>query len=58
MFDRISILIPYRPDFGPRTTAFEWIKKFYNTMLPEANVCIIETNSNPCEAVDIGCESS
>jgi hypothetical protein len=36
----ISILIPYRPDNGPRDKAFDWVKKFYQEFLPDAELCI------------------
>ena len=36
----VSILIPYRPDNGPRDKAFEWMKKYYQALMPEAELCI------------------
>jgi hypothetical protein len=36
----VSILIPYRPDNGPRDRAFKWVKKFYKEYMPEAELCI------------------
>ncbi|MDR7078525.1 putative glycosyltransferase involved in capsule biosynthesis [Neobacillus niacini] len=57
MLERVSIIIPFKNDFGPRTLAFEWIKKFYRAMLPETEICIIETDSNPynrSEAINNG----
>lgn len=36
----ISILIPYQSDFGPREQAFKWILKFYEKMIPEAEICV------------------
>jgi GT2 family glycosyltransferase len=36
----ISILIPYQPDNGPRDITFNWIKKYYEASMPEAELCI------------------
>ncbi|MGM0904471.1 MAG: galactosyltransferase-related protein [Bacillota bacterium] len=36
----VSILIPYRPDNGPRDKAFEWVKKYYQALMPDAELCI------------------
>ncbi|MDQ1002253.1 putative glycosyltransferase involved in capsule biosynthesis [Neobacillus niacini] len=37
---KLSILMPYRPDNGPRDQAFSWVKAFYKKMLPEPEICI------------------
>ena len=36
----ISILMPYKPDNGPRDIAFNWVKKYYEVAMPEAELCI------------------
>lgn len=36
----ISILLPYQPDNGPRDNNFNWIKKFYEVTMPEAELSI------------------
>jgi hypothetical protein len=38
--ESVSILIPYRPDNGPRDQAFKWVKKYYKALMPEAELCI------------------
>ncbi|WJQ07971.1 hypothetical protein QT235_04925 [Geobacillus stearothermophilus] len=40
MFERISILIPYKPDNGIRDINFNWIKTFYEMMIPEVEICV------------------
>jgi predicted glycosyltransferase involved in capsule biosynthesis len=45
MFQDVSVLIPFKSDNGPRDAAFQWIKKFYNKAMPEAEICIGEDNS-------------
>ncbi|MEK5301605.1 galactosyltransferase-related protein [Bacillus sp. FSL R10-2201] len=42
----ISILIPYRSDKGPRDVIFNWVKDFYNRLLPEAEICVGCCNTN------------
>jgi GT2 family glycosyltransferase len=37
---KISILLPYQPDNGPRDIAFNWLKKFYEVTMPEAELCV------------------
>lgn len=36
----ISILIPYKPDHGHRDVAFQWTRAYYKKMMPEAELCI------------------
>lgn len=40
MLEKISIIIPFQTDHGPRAKAFEWIKKYYTSVMPEAELCI------------------
>ncbi|MED4972126.1 glycosyltransferase family 2 protein [Geobacillus kaustophilus NBRC 102445] len=47
MFERISILIPYKPDNGIRDINFNWIKTFYEMMIPEAEICVVVSTDEP-----------
>lgn len=48
MFDeRISILIPYKSDAGYRDRNFHWTKKRYELLLPNAEICVGYSNTNP-----------
>ncbi|WP_410769031.1 galactosyltransferase-related protein [Fontibacillus sp. BL9] len=47
MFHEISVLIPYKPDDGPRDQAFRYIRRFYEKMMPEAELCIGEVAEEP-----------
>ena len=40
MLDKVSIIIPFQSDYGPRAKAFEWIKRYYARVMPEAEVCL------------------
>ncbi|WP_209125516.1 galactosyltransferase-related protein [Alkalihalobacillus sp. BA299] len=44
MFNNISVLIPFQSDNRMRKDIFEWVKRFYKTMLPGAEICIGEQN--------------
>ncbi|GGM28165.1 hypothetical protein GCM10011351_12590 [Paraliobacillus quinghaiensis] len=37
---KISIILPYQSDNGPRDKAFSWVKKFYEATMPEAELII------------------
>jgi predicted glycosyltransferase involved in capsule biosynthesis len=41
----ISVLIPYKPDHGPRDEAFRWVSVFYQKYMPFAEVCLGHSNS-------------
>jgi glycosyltransferase involved in cell wall biosynthesis len=41
----ISVLIPYKPDYGFRDEAFRWISAFYQKNMPFAEVCLGHSNS-------------
>jgi hypothetical protein len=41
----VSVLIPFKPDYGPRDRAFKWVQKFYERFLPEVQICIGECES-------------
>jgi len=40
MFENVSIIIPFQTDHGPREEAFEWIKRYYATVMPDAELCL------------------
>lgn len=45
--DDLSVLIPYRPDGGPRDEIFAWLLARYEKLLPEAEICIGENGDEP-----------
>lgn len=47
MFERVSILIPYKPDSGIRDRNFHWVKEFYEKMFPEAEICVGVSEEEP-----------
>ncbi|GHH99571.1 glycosyltransferase family 2 protein [Neobacillus kokaensis] len=47
MLNNVSILIPYKPDGGPRDRLFNWVKTYYETMMPEVELCIGKSLSHP-----------
>lgn len=40
----VSIIIPFQTDHGIRAQHFEWIKKYYSRVMPEAELCFGITN--------------
>ncbi|AGB41223.1 hypothetical protein Halha_1277 [Halobacteroides halobius DSM 5150] len=44
MLDNVSVLIPYWPDCEQRARIFKWTSKFYERMMPKAELCIGELN--------------
>lgn len=44
MLNQVSALIPYKSDNGWRDQLFYWVKKFYETTMPEVELCIGKTN--------------
>lgn len=47
MFQDVSVLMPYKPDDGPRDQAFQYVRRFYERMLPGAQLCIGEDLDEP-----------
>lgn len=47
MLNQVSVLIPYKPDHGMRDELFNWVKKFYEDVMPEVELCIGESLSEP-----------
>lgn len=46
MLKDISVLIPYGPDNGHRDVVFRWIKEFYETAMPEVELCLGQLPDN------------
>ena len=40
MLNNVSILIPYKPDYGIRDDLFKFVKTFYENVIPEVELCI------------------
>lgn len=40
MLEKVSIIIPFQTDNGPRAEAFKWIVQYYNRVMPEAELCL------------------
>src|SRR3954462_5783937 len=40
MLEKVSIIIPFQTDNGPRAEAFKWIKQYYELVMPEAELCL------------------
>lgn len=56
MFNQISVLIPYKKDNGVRDQLFYWVIQFYKNAMPDVELCIGESNSEPfnrSEAVNL-----
>lgn len=47
MLKDVSVIIPISLNDKPREQAFQWVKKFYETMLPEVELCIGVCNEKP-----------
>lgn len=43
----VSVIIPISLNDKPREQAFQWVKKFYETMFPEVELCIGVCNEKP-----------
>jgi len=43
----VSIIIPYKPDGGYRDLNFSWLKKRYARLMPEAELCVDISDSEP-----------
>lgn len=41
----VSLLIPYRPDYGPRDKIFHWVKNYYEELMPQIELCIGECDT-------------
>jgi hypothetical protein len=56
VLDKVSIIIPFQSDYGPRAKAFEWIQQYYARVMPEAEIClglISDKEVNKAKAVNL-----
>lgn len=61
MLNRVSVLIPYKPDNGIRDKTFKWVKSFYNNTMPEVEWCVGKTLSTPfnrAEAINLAAKQA
>ncbi|MFK4998905.1 glycosyltransferase family A protein [Bacillus sp. N9] len=47
MLNNVSVIMPISLNDKPREQAFQWVKKYYETMLPEVELCIGTSNEQP-----------
>ncbi|TLS37484.1 galactosyltransferase-related protein [Pseudalkalibacillus caeni] len=47
MLKGVSVLIPYKPDYGIRDKSFQWVKSFYEIEMPEVELIIGYSDSQP-----------
>lgn len=47
MLNQVSVLIPYKRDYGIRDDLFKWVITFYENVMPEVEMCICESQSEP-----------
>ncbi|KRF47253.1 hypothetical protein ASG98_17040 [Bacillus sp. Soil531] len=47
MLNQVSVLIPYKPDNGERDKLFKWVKSYYKNVMPEVELCIGTSKSEP-----------
>ena len=45
LMKKLSVLMPYRSDNGPRERTFRWVKMFYEKMMPEAEICVSDCST-------------
>jgi predicted glycosyltransferase involved in capsule biosynthesis len=57
----VSIIIPFQTDHGIRADEFEWIKKYYSRVMPEAELCFGIINGkelNKSKAVNLAAKKA
>ncbi|WP_246031834.1 galactosyltransferase-related protein, partial [Salibacterium salarium] len=47
MMTTTSFIIPFETDHGPREKAFHWIKKYYKTVIKDAEICVGTCHTKP-----------
>lgn len=53
-FNNLSIIIPFKSDGEDRERNWNWLKKRYEILMPEAELCIDERNTTPyCKSAAI-----
>ncbi|MEH7085812.1 galactosyltransferase-related protein [Neobacillus drentensis] len=61
MFENVSIIIPFQNDYGPRLEAFLWVKKFFETTMPSAEMIVGRTKVsrfNKAKAVNLAAKEA
>lgn len=61
LLEKVSIIIPFQTDNGPRAEAFKWIKQYYERIMPEAELClgIIDNDKiNKSKAVNLAAKKA
>lgn len=61
VLENVSIIIPFQTDHGPREEAFEWIKKYYYRVMPQAELCIgllNEKGINKSKAINLAAKKA
>ncbi|MFC0470708.1 galactosyltransferase-related protein [Halalkalibacter kiskunsagensis] len=44
--ESVSVLFPYKPDYGHRDRLFKWVLKYYKEVFPEVEICIGECKND------------
>ncbi|MDM8128929.1 galactosyltransferase-related protein [Paraclostridium benzoelyticum] len=53
-FNNLSIILPFKTDNGDRERNWNWLKKRYELLMPDAELCIDESNETPyCKSASI-----
>lgn len=53
-FNNLSIIIPFKTDHADREKNWKWLKKRYETLMPDAELCIDERIETPyCKSASI-----
>ncbi|HYK73193.1 MAG TPA: galactosyltransferase-related protein [Pseudoneobacillus sp.] len=47
MLDKVSVLIPLSEDLGAREESFRWVLRFYETVMPEVEICLGMVDEKP-----------
>jgi hypothetical protein len=61
VLEKVSIIIPFQTDHGPRAETFEWIKRYYARVMPEAELCLGIINGeeiNKSKAVNLAAKKA
>jgi predicted glycosyltransferase involved in capsule biosynthesis len=61
MLANVSVIIPFKSDHGPREAAFQWVLRFYENTMPEVEVCVGKSDTDPfnkSQAVNIAVQQS
>ena len=58
--EKVSIIIPFQTDHGPREGAFKWIKRYYAAVMPEAELCVgtFDGEINKSKAVNLAAKKA